>query len=520
MSLINNRLIFISDSQNRFRINIQFAIRKFLKLVINLKKILDLLSLSNNNSLFELVNFHISKELYSLWYFLDKIFSFKYNLTLFSVYFQTNLTRMDFVFEDWIEKIKLITILYETINKLSYNYYSKQLELILLKNEKNIIVRFINFKIIIIMNKWIFKKLNIFPNWFFIRYYSDAKYIFLLENFKIKKKKIPYFLNLINAKKILIIGLWNRQFFQNFSLKQNYIYDKLKLVCLEDLIEYLGINICYYILKEIKSIFFLHYIDKIYNCCNIQRFILFNLKIVKNKSTFIYNQLFKISFSYVNKKIHKNLAIKINVKFLQIYEKISIILIHIKQLDYTFSNIIFIRLKKQHIFEKKNLICFFLIRMKFLSFIRIIKKIFLNCIFKTEIKFYIKLVQKSKIPIIFLNECRFFLKKLYKIFFLDNSTKLIFFMFIKIFSSIYFLKYSIKLTQNKKNNEFKNNFITSPFLTISEINWFLKYKISQSKKLFHKKIRVFISFIYIHQSFKKLISNFTLNFFYFKKYFI
>ena len=197
MNIKKNYLVYFSNYKYKLRLNLQFYVRKFIELIINFKKVLNIFLIANKNFLFKWIVFHISKEISSLWHFLDKVFKFKYLPIFSSKIFQFSLFKIDLIIDNWIEKSKYNTILCEVIDKINYKFFSKQLQLFLhqnpnliFKNEKNIFLTLFNFKYIVTIKKWIFKKFYNFPSWFFIKFYQNNKNCYIIENFKIKKKKI------------------------------------------------------------------------------------------------------------------------------------------------------------------------------------------------------------------------------------------------------------------------------------------------------------------------------------------
>jgi len=316
------------------------------------------------------------------------------------------------------------------------------------------------------------------------------------------------------------LGLWNNHFFFNPQHKRYLFTDSSVITSLEDFVEYLGIKICDKIFNEIITIFFLYSNEKKINFALKKnsggQFSSKTIKIIANVNFTKLLNLSRFSFKNINNKF----TTKIHICFLDIYKKISLILIHLNKLEHSFNKIIFSTKKGNTYFQKEYLKDFFILRMKFLSFIRIIKQIFSNQIFKNELKFFYKSIRTHKSSFMFFKECHHFIGKLYKIFFLNKRTKFVYETFIKIFSSIYSFKQLLNLTKTKRSYNIGKTIFTLSFdMAITEVNYVFNYKIKYYKKNFEKDLTIFLLFIYSFQKFKTIISGLNLNLFYFKKIF-
>ena len=522
---LNNRLIFFTKFTHQLPLCVQIILRKFLEFITLFKNLVDLLSLNNQNQLSKYFDSYILREIYSLCYFIKKFFKLKYCLIFFCVKIQSILINFDLIFDKWLEKIEKFIIIYENINKIGYYISFKKLQYffnrnknLMFVNETNLFVKILNFKIIVTIRKWFFRRISKFPSWFFIKKCSENKKFFILNRIKLKKNKIPFFLDIKLAKKTLIIGNWNKHYLKNLTWEKIIPYHNFSINCLEDLIDYFGIKACKEMINEVKLEFFLNSIKKIisfYFLNNQQK--PFFPKLKNNKITFNIKYYLTFFPFFFKKNISKNLTTKINIKFLDIYCKISIILTHFQQLKQAFSNIIFIKVKSKNLFNNKYFRIFFLLRMKFLSFIRTYEMFFTNYIFKNELKFYLKIKNKIKFPVLFFNECHYYIKKLYKLFFLNTDGRLIFVTFTKVFSSIYSLKYLIKSNMKKKNIMITKIFFkVDSYSHITRLNFFFNKKINYIDIVFQKNFSIFISFIYSYQNMRKIISTLILNFFHFR----
>jgi hypothetical protein len=526
MNIKKSRFVINNRNKINLPIIVQISLRKFIEFILFYKNFIDLFLIKINKLSLNIFNFNVLDELTCISHFISKIFSLKKTRHFLCKRFQIHLISLTLIIDNWIEKIKYFMLFYEYLGGVNCRNNVKGLQSYIINNEdlffqadKIFFSKVITLNIVLIVKKWIFKKKLIsFPNWFFIKKYQHNKELLTSENVKIKIKNLPSFISILNAKKILIIGLWNNRFLFNLQYKKYLFTENSVITSLEDFVEYLGIKICEDVLNEIIKTFFLLSNQKKINFVlkeNYARY--FSNKTIKVLVRVNFRKLLKLS-TFIFKKINNSFTTKIHKCFLNIYKKISLILFHLNKLEYSFNNIIFSCSKINTYYQKEYLKYFFILRMKFLSFIRIIKQIFTKQIVKNELKIFYKSIRTKKSSLTFFKECQNFIGKLHKIFFFKQGAIFIYETFIKIFSSIYSFKELLNLKKKKSYIAGKSINILSIDMVSTEITYVFHNKIKHFLKIFEKNISVFLSFIYSYHEFKIIVSGLNLNLFYFKKF--